>query len=340
MTAAPTGVPIQERAHERASEPAHGRVDGLGEASFPVWGGTALVVVTDASATAPAEALLREELAGFDRTCSRFRPDSELRRLTDRAGGPIEVSPLLAEALDAALRAAELTDGLVDPTVGRALAELGYDRDFAELPPDGPVPDTAPAPGWWRLGWDSPNRTLVLPRGIELDLGATAKALAADRAAARISAALGCGAVVSLGGDVAVAGRPPAGGWLIAVGDDHENREDDRSGDAGPTVAVTAGGLATSGTTRRRWRSGGVVRHHILDPRTGECATPVWRTVSVSAGSCVDANAASTAAVVLGAAAPAWLSRLELPARLVGAGGDVSTVAGWPTDADGPGVAA
>lgn len=310
-----------------------------------MWGGTAVVLVTDAGGTARAEAMLRAELAGFDRACSRFRPDSEVRRLIDRAGGPVEVSPLLAAALDAALRAAELTDGLVDPTMGRALVELGYDRDFAELPVDGPAPVTAPAPGWWRLGWDSPNRTLVLPRGIELDLGATAKALAADRAAAGIAAALGCGAVVSLGGDVAVAGPPPAGGWLIAVGDDHEHPDDHEStgthedGDGG-TVAVTAGGLATSGTTRRRWRSGGVVRHHIVDPRTGECAAPVWRTVSVAAGSCVDANTASTAAVVLGSGAPAWLARFGLPARLVGTGGGVSTVAGWPAEDPRPEVAA
>jgi thiamine biosynthesis lipoprotein len=302
----------------------------LGEVRFAVWGGTAVAVVTDPEGVGRAEALLREELAEFDRVCSRFRADSEIRLLTRRAGAPVQLSPLLAEVLGVALRAAELTDGLVDPTVGRALAELGYDRDFAELPPDRPAVPLSPAPGWWRLRWDSSNRTLVLPRGVELDVGATAKALAADRAAARIAAELGGGALVSLAGDVSAAGQPPPGGWLIAVGDDHDNPDPDS--DDGPTVAITAGGLATSGTTRRRWRSGGQVRHHIVDPRTGESAPQVWRTVSVAAGSCVDANTASTAAVVLGLAAAAWLAGLGLPARLVAATGEVETVAGWPDE--------
>jgi thiamine biosynthesis lipoprotein len=291
-------------------------------------------VVTDPGGAARAEELLREELAGFDRACSRFRTDSEIRELTRRAGTPVQVSPLLAEAIEVALRAAELTDGLVDPTVGRALAELGYDRDFAELPPDRPAVPPSPVPGWWRLGWDSSSRTLVLPRGVELDVGATAKALAADRTAARIVAQLGGGALVSLAGDVSVAGQAPPGGWLIAVGDDHSDPDPASTADpdAGPTVTITAGGLATSGTTRRRWRSGGVVRHHILDPRTGTCAPQVWRTVSVAAGSCVDANTASTAAIVLGADAPQWLATGGLPARLVAASGEVRTVAGWPEE--------
>lgn len=306
-------------------------------ASFPLWGGTAAVMVTAAGGAARAADLLRAEVAGFDRACSRFRSDSEIHELTKRAGRAVAVSPVLADALDAALNAAELTDGLVDPTVGRVLVELGYDRDFSDLPPDCAAPAASPAPGWWRLSWDAANRTVVVPHGVELDLGATAKALAADRSAATIAAELGCGAMVNLAGDISVAGPSPAGGWRIAVGDDHRAPEPGRDRD-GTTVAITTGGLATSGTTRRRWRSGGVQRHHIVDPRTGNCAEEVWRTVSVAAATCLDANIASTAAIVLGAAAPRWLAGLGLPARLVAADGTVRTVAGWP--ADGAAVAA
>lgn len=308
--------------------------DAVSAVCFPVWGGTAVVVVTGSGGAARAEELLRDGLAGFDRACSRFRADSEIRQLGHRAGRAVQVSAVLADALDAAMRAAQLTDGLVDPTVGRALAELGYDRDFAALPLDGPALTPSPAPGWWRIGWDSPNRTLVLPRGVELDLGATAKALAADRAASRIAGELGGGVLVNLAGDVAVAGPPPVGGWLVEIGDDHRGPDGDTSDlhRDGSTVAITAGGLATSGTTRRRWRTGGVMRHHILDPRTGDCAPQVWRTVSVAAASCVDANIASTAAIVLGADAPRWLTGRGLPARLVAADGRVQTVAGWPVD--------
>jgi len=312
--------------------PAAGPPDACGHVRFEVWGGTAIAVVSDPDGARRAEELLRAELTAFDQTCSRFRAHSEIRQLAERAGSPAHVSPLLAEILDVAMRAAQLTDGLVDPTVGRALAQLGYDRDFSELPPDRPALPPSPAPGWRRLGWDRHSRTLVLPRGIELDVGATAKALAADRAATKIAAELGTGALVSLAGDVSVAGRSPAGGWLITIGDDHSEPRPHHLTGADTTVQITSGGLATSGTTRRRWRSGGQLRHHIIDPRTGQCAPPLWRTVSVAAGNCVDANTASTAAIILGAAAPQWLAAAGVPARLVTHTGEIRTVAGWPEE--------
>jgi thiamine biosynthesis lipoprotein len=163
-----------------------------------------------------------------------------------------------------------------------------------------------------------------------LDVGATAKALATDRAAGRIAAALDCGVLVGLGGDIAVAGPVPPGGWRVLVADDH-TQSDPASGQG---VTINSGGLATSGTARRRWQRGGRVVHHIVDPRTGVPATG-WRTVTVAAGTCVDANTASTAAVVLGAAAPAWLAERRLPARLVADDGTVCPVAGWPADGAG-----
>jgi thiamine biosynthesis lipoprotein len=185
---------------------------------------------------------------------------------------------------------------------------------------------TRPAPGWWRLHWDLARREVLLPRGVTLDLGATAKALAADRIADRASRAAGCGVLVGLGGDIAVAGRPPTGGWRVAVADDHRTALDVPA----QTVAVVSGGLATSSTVARAWRRGGRVRHHIVDPRTGDNPAAIWRTVSVAAGSCVDANTASTAAVILGDAAPAWLAQRGLPARLVTPTGQVVHTAGWP----------
>jgi thiamine biosynthesis lipoprotein len=244
----------------------------------------------------------------------------------------VTVSPLLAQIVDTALRAAQLTDGIVDPTVGTAMATLGYDRDFAALDVDGPPVVAAPAPGWWRISWDPRSREIVLPRRISLDVGATAKALAADRAAARIAAKLRCGVLVSLGGDLAVAGPPPQGGWRVLIGDDHTHPDLD----GGHGVAIESGALATSGTARRQWRRGGDLMHHILDPRTGAPAAGGWRTVSVAAASCVDASTASTAAIVLGAAAPGWLTARGLPARLVTGHGDVHTVAEWPTTEDTP----
>jgi thiamine biosynthesis lipoprotein len=289
---------------------------------FPVWGTTAVLAVTDHPAE--AERLLRAVLHDVDLACSRFRPDSEVSRL--RQGREVPVGPVLAEALAVALRAARLTDGLVDPTVGGAVRALGYDRDFAAIV-DGPVAPRA-VPGWHRVLLDADRGAVLLPRGIDLDLGATAKALAADQAARAISAMAGCGVLVSLGGDIAVAGEPPAGGWRVAVGDDH------RTAVADPQTVVTVrgGGLATSSTTQRTWLREGVRQHHIVDPRTGRPADVVWRTASVAAANCVDANTAATAAIVLGHEAPDWLAERGLPARLVAASGEVLVLGGWPAD--------
>ena len=121
----------------------------------------------------------------------------------------------------------------------------------------------------------------------------------------RIAGATGVGVLVSLGGDVAVAGPPPEEGWPIRITDDHA----DPLEAGGPIVTITSGGLATSSTSVRRWARGGQVLHHLIDPSTGAPAAEVWRTVSVAAGSCVDANIASCAAVIMGAAAPSWLAR-------------------------------
>lgn len=299
-----------------------------GAASFPALGTTAQVVVTEPARLTAAVRLLRTRLAELDLACSRFRADSELSRLHAAAGAAVVVGPLLYEALDVAVHAAARTDGLVDPTVGTAVRDLGYDRDFAEMATDSaaPPPIGAPAPGWWRVQLDPATRQVVLPRGVLLDLGATAKALAADRCATELARVNGCGVLVSLGGDLAVAGPPPEGGWRITVGADHTVRDPDRD----QFVSVGAGGLATSSVTRRTWRRAGRTLHHIVDPRTGDVPDSRWRTASVAATTCVAANTAATAAIVLGADAPGWLTTRGLPARLVDDGGRVQALAGWP----------
>jgi thiamine biosynthesis lipoprotein ApbE len=298
---------------------------------FPALGTTAQVTVTDRSCLRTAGALLHEELETIDRACSRFLASSELNALNTAAGAPVGVSSVLFEAVETALRAAAATDGAVDPTVGGSLRSLGYDCDFALIGADDgrrQVVRLRRRPtSWKRVLLDRERRTIRIPQGVELDLGATGKAFAADRAARRILAEVGNGVLVSLGGDIAVAGTPPAGGWPVRVTDDH--REPDGEG---PTIALRSGGLATSSTTVRRWRVDGVERHHIVDPRTGRSAPEVWRTASVAAATCADANAASTAAIVLGEAAPAWLSRTGLAARLVRQDGGIVSIAGWPTE--------
>ncbi|MFF4301132.1 FAD:protein FMN transferase [Streptomyces sp. NPDC001601] len=301
--------------------------------SFPALGTTASLLVADPDGMDAARQVLEAELSAVDAACSRFRRDSELSRANAAGGAPRHVSALFAEALDVALLAAEVTDGVVDPTVGTAVNALGYDVTFAALRPQdvGPVRLAGATPGWRAVEWDSAARRLRMPPGIALDLGATAKALAADRAAHRATEVAGCGVLVNLGGDLSVAGQAPPGGWRVALADDHA-----APGTGGrPTVSVTGGGLATSGTTVRTWRRGGRRLHHIVDPATGDVPASVWRTVSVSAVSCVAANIASTEAVVLGERALGRLRRVGLPARLVRVDGTVERVCGWPEDTAG-----
>jgi len=312
----------------RDAPPPHRFDPGGGIARLHALGTTVTLALDHCEALADAQATLCDELHAMDRACSRFRTDSEIWSLYagDRA---VRVSPLLYEAITVALNVAQRTGGAVDPTVGLAVESLGYDRDFADMAAVGPALDAGPvaAPGWWCIEHDASRRTVRVPPGVRLDLGATAKALIADRAAARIASSTRSGVLVSVGGDVAVAGPAPEDGWAVAIAVDSS-----RPFRAGPIVAVSAGGLASSSTAVRSWHRGSRRVHHIVDPATGDAASEYWQLVSVAAVSCVDANAASTAAIVWGERAAERLASMGLPARLVRHDGAVITVAGWPTE--------
>ena len=298
--------------------------------AFAALGTTAVACVADDARLDDALAILRDELDQIDLACSRFRGDSELARVNRANGSPTTVSPLLCGAVAVALEAAKATDGILDPTVGAAVRANGYDRSFADLGAAGPRLGRvrfAGVPGWRMIELDPQTRSLRVPAGVELDLGATAKAFAADRAAAAIHAAVQTDVLVSLGGDIAVAGAPE-GGWPILIADDHRAPLDG----PGPVIAISDGGLATSSTTVRNWKIGDTEYHHLIDPRTGTSARTPWRTVSVAASSCLVANTASSTALILGDAAPQWLAERGLAARLVGHDGALTYVGGWPKD--------
>jgi thiamine biosynthesis lipoprotein len=285
---------------------------GADTAQWTVWGTTARIVVTDPARVASAVPLVQAQLAAIDAACSRFRDDSELSEACH--AGHTRVSPLLATLVEAALTAAAETDGDVNPTVGAAMRDLGYDRDFAEIE-QGRL-RVYPSPDWRSVRLEDGH--LSVPKGVVLDLGATAKAVAADRAAAVVSSQLGVGVLVALGGDIATAGPAPDGGWRVLVRD--------RPGDPQCTVALPAGAaLATSSTVSRTW---GNRLHHILDPRTGRPASRMWRTVSVAANTCLRANTLSTAAIVRGHGATRMLA--GVPSRLVSRDRTVLRLGGWP----------
>lgn len=259
-------------------------------------------------------------VAEWERALSRFRPDSDVSRVNREREG--RVGPLTARAVEAALVAAWWTGGLYDPGLGAQVAGAGYDRPFSELPSEVPDDGVRAAPGGaWRDVRLTGDR-LRLPPGLDLDLGGIAKGLVVDAVAGMLRAERVPAGLVSAGGDLAVWGRPPDGRcWPVVL----------EEVPARPVLPLRRGALATSSVTRRRWRGGGEERHHVIDPRTGASARTDLRAVSVAADRCGDAEAAATAALVLGAAeGSAWLAGHGLHGVLVTAGGGVRTVGDWP----------
>ncbi|MEO6144479.1 MAG: FAD:protein FMN transferase [Dermatophilaceae bacterium] len=297
---------------------------GHGTATWRALGTYVHLSTSDVAAVEPARQIARGLLEDVDRTCSRFRKDSDLVRANVGAGSWTAVDPLLVQAIEAAMDAAAQTDGLVDPTLGHALAAVGYDRDIALVIAASTGPAGVPVParvGAWREILLDPAGRVRVPLGCALDLGATAKAWAADLIASSIAAESDSTVVISLGGDVAVAGP---GGWPVAVSE----IVDDPAG--AEIVHLPYGGLATSSTAARRWIRGGVIRHHLLDPLTGEPTQGPWRTATATGATCVAANTASTAAIVLGDRAVGWLNARDIPARLIDTEGRIVRTARWP----------
>lgn len=298
---------------------------------WQLWSVDARLAVTDGASLDGAHALLTGITDRVDALASRFRPDSTVRRLALTGADDELIDPLLAALVREALAAARFTDGDVDPTLGRAMQRNGYPVDIAQLRArsaqvwrhgDTPaVTITRREPAWHQVQLKGDR--LTMPPGILLDLGATAKALTADWAARAVVQEFGGAALVSLGGDIATAGRSPQGGWQVAV--------QDLPTDPLQVVTLHDGhAVATSSTRKRAWIASGRAAHHILDPRTLMPAAPVWASVTVVAPTCVLANTLATASVVRGHGAPRWLSSHQAAARLVHSDGRIHRVGEWP----------
>jgi FAD:protein FMN transferase len=308
---------------------------GAGTATWRALGTYVHLATSDEAVLEPARRIATRLLDDVDRTCSRFRPDSDLVRANAAAGSWSDVDPLLVAAIGAAVEAAAQTDGLVDPTLGHALVAVGYDRDISLVLAGSTDPAGVPVParaGAWREILLDPAGGVLVPRGSALDLGATCKAWAADLIVNAVAAELDSTAVISLGGDVAVAGSDSGkagdseddSGWPVAI----TETIDDSA--AAEIVFLPYGGLATSSTAARRWIRNGVIRHHLIDPRTGEPTGGRWRTVTATGVTALAANTASTAAIVLADKAVGWLNEREIPARLVDTTGRVVRTERWP----------
>ncbi|HWD83753.1 MAG TPA: FAD:protein FMN transferase [Kribbella sp.] len=292
--------------------------------TWSAWSCTVRLTVDDPAVLGAACSELKALMDRVDKAASRFRPDSELSVVNSRAGALVPVSRLLVDLVDVSLVAAQVSGGAVDPTVGTAVIAAGYDADIETVRRRFPQPsgEQVQVAGWQEVRLNRKLALLGVPKDCTLDLGATAKAWTADRAANLLSKRYGCAVLVEIGGDLRAAGAPKEP-WIITVAE--------RAGDPGVLVTLSHGGLTTSTRTVRRWQTPTGYGHHVIDPRTGRPAEGPYRTASVWAPTAVRANTFSTALVATGEAS---LGRLKLaghPARLVDADGEVTELSGWPT---------
>lgn len=245
-------------------------------------------------------ALFEERDARF----SRFRPSSELSRVNALPLGLTLVSGEFASMLSLSLDAARATDGLVTPAVGSAILAAGYDRDFDRLPPDVGAVVPAAIPSWHSISLHGGG--LLRTETVQLDLNGVVKGKTVDDA-------------------LELAGR----GWVSAGGDVAALEPVVVGLPGGGSIALHDGGLATSSVAKRRWLADGVPQNHLIDPRTGRPTTSPWRDVSVAARTCLIADVAAKAALLLGAAGPGWLDERNLAGRFVSHDGAVTLNDSW-----------
>ncbi len=239
-----------------------------------------------------------------DSRFSRFQQSSELNRVNATPLGLTLVSEEFASMIDLSLDAARATDGLISPCVGGAIVAAGYDRDFSRLPRDVGAVEPAAVPPWTAMSVR--GRGLLRTAPITLDLNGVVKGRTIDDA-------------------LAISGM----GWVSAGGDIATNDPVIVTLPGGGSVTLHGGGLATSSVGIRRWLAAGSPQNHLIDPRTGRPTDSPWRDVTAAAASCFIADVAAKAALLLGAAGPAWLDARDLAGRFVGHDGRVVLSRPW-----------
>lgn len=284
----------------------------------------AVDVTTEGAHLAAAARTVRALMDEVSRSASRFREDSDVSRINAGAGRFVRVAPLTIDLLDTACRVARSTAGCVDPMIGADLIAAGYDADIEVVRARTIAPRCAsalPRTSWEAIRIDRVLNRVGIPVGTMLDLGASAKAWAAEEGAARVARRIGSPALVGIGGDLAMSGEPE-NGWRVHVSE--------LRGGQGEKLLVSAGAMATSSAVGRRFRGpDGSQRHHLIDPRTGGPAESRWRTATVWAPSVVTANALSTWALVDADAAGAAIESEGLAARFVAHDGTVAYAGSW-----------
>lgn len=286
------------------------------------------VVGDDETSVVAGVTRARDLIAEFERAWSRFLPDSDISRLNAAQGALVTVRPTTIDLLHSMVQGFAATEGCFDPTLLAPLVALGYDASWV----DPRAVTSLPAAVAWRGGVagiavDAVASVAQLPSGTVLDAGGIGKGLAADMVVAALMHAGLAGAMVSIGGDLRVAGvGPHEGGWVIGVADAF-----DASGSGGDVLRLSLAnaGVATSGTVRRAWNDAdGVSVNHLLDPATGR---PLQETVqaTVVAGTAAWAEVYTKLLMVRGREALETLESLGLGGRLVLVDGTAHCNSSW-----------
>jgi thiamine biosynthesis lipoprotein len=255
----------------------------------------------DATLAAKIAEVAEAEARRIEAKFSRYRADSMVGKINSGGHQGLIVDAETAYLLDSAHEVYEASDSLFDITSGvlrNAWRFDGSDR----LPSAEKVRDLLTLVGWSKVTWRSPE--IILPAGMEIDLGGIAKEYAVDRALAAAFAIAALPMLVNFGGDLRVSG-PRSGGiaWNVAI----ESVEE--SGTMAGMLHLSHGALATSGDARRFLLRDGIRYGHILDPRTGWPVRNTPRSVTVAAGTCIEAGLAATLAMLQGHDAEAFLKR-------------------------------
>lgn len=312
--------------HQPSAEPTppdHSTPAGMRRAEFRAMG-TIIDLLLPENQVEEGTRIVRDLFAKWEQALSRFIDDSELSRLNRSAGTPVAVSDLLYNVLATALTAARATAGVYDPAMLEQLEKIGYDRTFDAIHAGDfdPIIPGEPGGRWRGIKVNPIYREVTLPASIKLDFGGIAKGMAVDAALERLDENDINTAMVNAGGDLAVLGHPLTGDtWMIAV----PGKERYWS------LPLHHGAVATSGIARRHWRQGNILRHHLLDPRTGLPAQSDLWSVTVVADRCEQAEIAAKVAFILGSRSGAeFLRRHRIAGLLVREDGTWESVEPWP----------
>lgn len=258
-----------------------------------------LVETEDAALAARLARIAAHEARRVERKFSRYRRDNIVHRINSSAGQPTEVDTETANLLDYADTCFQLSDGLFDITSGALRAVWRFDGSD-RVPAAEQVAQVAKRIGWSRVTWSRPR--LHLPAGMEIDLGGLGKEYAVDRTVQLLRQHTPASLVVNFGGDLVVTG-PRRDGTPWSVGLDDPRRDKASLG----AIALERGALATSGDARRFLLRDGIRYSHILDPRSGWPVQGAPRSVTVCAGTCMEAGMLATMASLRGEEAEDFL---------------------------------